>query len=144
MNMNKIFFPKKEPVSKWRLIDAKGKIVGRLATHIADVLRGKDKPVFTHHADMGDYIVIINAKELVFTGNKLKQKIYERYTGYIGNKKSVTAEVMLEKKPEQIIELAVKRMLPKNKLSAKLLKKLKVYAGPEHPHQAQINAHNNK
>jgi len=139
MNMNKVFFPKEKPISKWRLIDAKGKIVGRLATHIADILRGKDKPTFTHHADLGDYVVIINAKDIVFTGNKFKQKTYERYTGYIGNKKTVTAETMLEKKPDQIIELAVKRMLPKNKLSAKLLKKLKIYAGSEHPHKAQIN-----
>lgn len=138
MDMNKVFFPKKESVSKWRLIDAKGKIVGRLATHIADILRGKDNPLFTPHADMGDYVVIINAKDIVFTGNKFKQKVYEKYTGYIGNKKFTTAEVMLKKNPAQIIELAVKRMLPKNKLSARLLKKLKVYSGEVHPHQAQI------
>ena len=140
MDMNKTFFLRKEDSKpKWRLIDAKGKIVGRLATHIADALRGKDKSIFTHHADAGDYIVVINAQDLVFTGNKFKQKVYERYTGYIGNKKSTTAQELLAKNPRQVMELAVKRMLPKNKLAAKLLKKLKVYAGAEHPHFAQIN-----
>lgn len=138
MNMNNVFFPKEKESSKWRLIDAKGKIVGRLATEISDILRGKDKPTFTHHADLGDYVVIINAKDIVFTGNKFKQKTYEKYTGYIGNKKFITAEKLLEKDPGQIIELAVKRMLPKNKLSSKLLRKLKVYSGSEHPHKAQI------
>lgn len=138
MNMNKVFFPKEKENSKWRLIDAKDKVVGRLATYIADVLRGKDKPTFTHHADLGDYVVIVNAKDIVFTGNKFKQKTYEKYTGYIGNKKFITAEKLLEKDPKQIIELAVKRMLPKNRLSCKLLRKLKVYSGSEHPHQAQI------
>ena len=94
---------------------------------------------FTPHTDSGDYVVIINAKDIVFTGDKYEQKTYEFYTGYIGNKKFVTARQMLEKHPERVIELAVKRMLPKNKQSRELLRKLKVYSGPEHPHQAQFN-----
>ena len=139
MDMNKAFFLRKEDSKpKWRLIDAKNKVVGRLATEIADILRGKDKAIYTPHADAGDYVVVINAKDIVFTGDKFKQKVYEKYTGYIGNKKFITAEQILEKNPSQIIELAVKRMLPKNKLSSKLLKKLKVYSDSEHPHKAQL------
>jgi len=140
MDMNRAFFlPKEQSKPKWILIDARGQVVGRLATQIAKTLRGKDETFFTPHTDSGDYVVIINAKDVVFTGDKYKQKVYEFYTGYIGNKKFVTARQMLEKHPERVMELAVKRMMPKNKLARALLGKLKVYAGPEHPHQAQFN-----
>jgi large subunit ribosomal protein L13 len=139
MDMNKTFFLRTEDQSpRWRLIDASNQIVGRLATKIADALRGKDRAQFTPHSDAGDYIVVINADKIVFTGNKMAQKIYERYSGYIGNKKFLTAEQILEKNPERIIELAVKGMLPKNRLSRQLMRKLLIYAGGEHPHAAQI------
>ena len=140
MDMNKTFFLRVEDQSpRWRLIDATNLVVGRLATQIADALRGKDRAQFTPHSDAGDYVVVINAHKLVFTGNKMKQKIYDRYTGYIGNKKFLSAEQVMEKNPERIIEIAVKGMLPKNRLSRQLLRKLLVYPGAEHPHQAQIN-----
>ena len=139
MNMNKLFFLRKEDERpRWRVIDARGKVVGRLATQIANALRGKDRAQYTPHSDAGDYIVVINAQELVFTGNKLEQKTYERYTGYIGNKKFFTAKQVMEKDPTRIIELAVKGMLPKSKLSRQLLRKLRVYKGSEHPHAAQV------
>ncbi len=139
MSMNKTFFFKNEDRKpRWRVFDAKGKIVGRLATQIAEALRGKDRPQFTPHSDAGDYVVVINAEHLVFTGNKMTQKVYERYTGWVGNKKSFTAEQVMEKHPTRIIELAVKGMLPKNRLSRQLLDKLRVYAGADHPHKAQI------
>ena len=137
--MNKIFFLRKEDQRpRWRVIDARGQIVGRLATHIANALRGKDRVQYTPHSDAGDYIVVINAQDLVFTGNKFEQKTYERYTGYIGNKKFLTARQLIEKDPTRIIELAVKGMLPKSKLSRQLLRKLRVYKGSEHPHAAQV------
>jgi len=139
MDMNKTFFLKTaDQKPRWRLIDAQGQVVGRLATHIADALRGKDRAQFTPHSDAGDYIVVVNADKIVFTGNKMTQKIYERYTGYIGNKKMLSAAQVMEKHPERIIELAVRGMLPKNKLARQLLRKLRVYAGTEHPHKAQI------
>ncbi len=138
-DMNKTFFLRKEDQKpRWRVVDAKNQVVGRLATSIAVALRGKDRPQFTSHADAGDYVVVINADKIVFTGNKMTQKIYERYTGYIGNKKKLTAEQVMEKHPERIIQLAVRGMLPKNRLSRQLMRKLRVYAGAEHPHQAQI------
>lgn len=141
MDMNRSFQLKKEERNpKWILIDAKGKVLGRLATQIADIIRGKHVPTFTPHADAGDYVVVINAKEVVLTGNKLDQKIYATYSGYMGGLKEKTAAQVLATKPEMIIELAVKRMLPKSKLAAAQFKKLKVYAGSEHPHQAQIKA----
>lgn len=139
MNMNKTFFLKTaDQKPNWRLIDAEGKIVGRLATLIADALRGKDRPQYTPHSDAGDYVVVVNADKIVFSGNKMTQKIYERYSGYIGNKKYLTPVQIMEKHPERIIELAVKGMLPKNKLARQLLRKLRVYAGTDHPHKAQI------
>ena len=139
MNMNKAFFLRTEDQNpRWRLIDAQGQIVGRLATLIANALRGKDRANFTPHSDAGDYVVVVNADKIVFTGNKMTQKVYERYSGYIGNKKFFTAAQIMEKHPERIIELAVKGMLPKNKLSRQLLRKLRVYAGTDHPHKAQI------
>ncbi len=140
MSMNKAFFLRKEDRSpEWRLIDAQGKILGRLATEIADALRGKDRPYYTPHTDCGDYIVVINAEKIALTGNKLKAKIYARYTGYIGGYKEVTAQEMLDKHPTRLIQYAVKGMLPKNKLSDQVIKKLKVYAGTEHPHKAQVS-----
>ncbi len=139
MDFNKAFFLKVEDQKpRWRVIDAEGQIVGRLATRIADALRGKDRPQFTPHGDAGDYVVVINADKVVFSGKKMKQKIYQRYTGWMGNKKEFTAEQVMEKHPERIIELAVRGMLPKNKLARQIHKKLRVYAGPEHPHVAQI------
>lgn len=128
---------KEDVVRKWHIIDADGLIVGRLATKIADVLRGKDKPSFTPHVDTGDYVVVINAEKVKFTGNKMKQKIYQRYSGYPGGQRERTAEEMLAKKPIAILEKAVKGMLPKNKLGRAVFKKLYVYEGTEHPHQAQ-------
>ncbi len=139
MDMNRAFNLRVEDQKPhWRLIDATGKIVGRLATEITNALRGKDRAEFTPHADAGDYIVVINADKIVFTGKKMTQKVYERYTGYIGNKKFLTAAQIMEKHPERIIEHAVKGMLPKNRLSRQLLRKLRVYAGADHPHKAQI------
>ena len=139
MNMNKTFFLRTEDQKpRWRLIDAEGQIVGRLATHIANALRGKDRAQFTPHSDAGDYVVVVNADKIVFSGNKMTQKVYERYSGYIGNKKYLTAQQIMEKHPERIITLAVKGMLPKNRLSRALLTKLRVYAGTDHPHKAQI------
>ncbi len=139
MNMNKSFVLKKEERKpQWRLMDAEGKVLGRLATHIADVLRGKDKPYYTPHTDSGDYVVVINADKIVLTGNKWEDKEYVRYSGWFGGKKVATAQEMKEKHPTAIIELAVKGMLPKNKLNREIIKKLKVYTGTEHPHKAQI------
>jgi len=139
-DMNKSFSLKKEDRSpSWRLIDAQGQILGRMATKIADILRGKDKSYYTPHTDCGDYVVVINAKNIVLTGNKMEDKEYVRYTGWIGGRKVATAKELMEKHPTKIVELAVKRMLPKNKLSRQIFKKLKVYAGSEHPHKAQLS-----
>ncbi len=138
MDMNKAFFLKKEEQQpQWWLIDAEGQVLGRLATRIADVLRGRHKAAYTPHSDAGDYIVVINAEKIVLTGNKLEDKIYDRYTGWMGGYKVTTAKEMLQKFPERVIEHAVKGMLPKNKLSDQMIKKLKVYAGTNHPHAAQ-------
>jgi len=140
MSMNRAFFLRKEDRSpKWRLIDAEGKVLGRLATEIAEALRGKDKPNYTPHTDCGDYIVVINAEKVALTGDKLEGKVYARYTGYIGGYKEETAKEVLEKHPTRLVEHAVKGMLPKNRLSNQIIKKLKVYAGPEHPHKAQVS-----
>jgi len=139
MDMNKAFFLKKEQHEpKWRLIDAAGQTMGRLATQISDILRGKDKAIFTPHADSGDYVVVINAEKVVLTGNKLNDKEYIQMTGYIGNRKEYTAKQMFQRHPTEPLMLAVKRMLPRNRLSRQLLRKLKLYAGANHPHQAQI------
>lgn len=135
MDMNRIFFLRKEDKTpKWRLIDAEGKVLGRLATEVANMLRGKDKPQFTPHSDAGDYVVIINADKIVLTGDKWEGKIYDRYTGWMGGYKVTTARDLMAKHPTRIVELAVRGMLPKNKLNRELIKKLKVYAGSEHPH----------
>ena len=122
---------------KWLLIDAEGKTLGRLASEAAALIRGKHKPQFTPHLDTGDFVVIINADKIVLTGNKLADKKYYRHSGYSGGLKVTPAGEMLQKKPERMIELAVHGMLPKNRLGNKMKLKLKVYAGAEHPHQAQ-------
>ena len=121
----------------WFVIDAEGKTLGRLSTEVASRLRGKHKPVYTPHVDTGDYIIVINAAKIQVTGNKAKNKIYYRHTGYIGNLKSISFEKQIDKRPESVIEWAVKGMLPKNALGRAMYRKLKVYAGPEHNHEAQ-------
>jgi large subunit ribosomal protein L13 len=121
----------------WYLVDAKGKTLGRLATELARRLRGKHKPTFTPHVDTGDYIIVVNAEKIRVTGRKLKDKMYHRHTGYIGNMKSEPLEKLLQRAPEQAIQLAVKGMLPRSPLGRAMLKKLKVMRGSEHPHQAQ-------
>ena len=134
----KTFVAKEHEVDKkWYLVDAENRILGRLASRIATRLRGKHKPIFTPHADTGDFIVVINAKKITLTGAKWDKKMYYRHTGYIGGLKEISAGKLLEKKPEEIIRLAVKRMLPKNSLGRRQLKKLKIYAGSTHPHEAQ-------
>ena len=122
---------------RWYVIDAEGQILGRLATQIAQVLRGKHKPTFTPHLNSGDFVIVVNARGLKLTGKKLQKKVYYRHTEYPGGIRERTAEKMLEEKPEDLVLLAVKGMLPKNRLSRRLVTKLKVYAGPEHPHEAQ-------
>lgn len=122
---------------KWYVIDAEGKVLGRLASEIASVLRGKRKPIFTPHVDCGDFVIVINADKVVLTGDKLNQKIHAYHTGYPGGRKEVVYAEMMAKRPEKVIELAVKGMLPKSRLGRQMIKKLKVYAGPEHPHTAQ-------
>ncbi len=122
---------------KWSVVDADGAILGRLASAVAYRLRGKHNPLFTPHTDTGDWIVVINADKVVLTGRKWDQKQYYRHSGYIGGLKAITAKKLLEKRPEDLIRFAVRGMLPKNRLGRKLFKKLKVYAGSEHPHSAQ-------
>jgi large subunit ribosomal protein L13 len=121
----------------WVLVDAKGKTLGRLATQIADLLRGKRKPTYTPHIDVGEFVVVINAEQIAVTGDKLHDKMYYRHSGYPGGLKKRTLNDMLERRPEEVIRLAVKGMLPRNRLARKQLTKLKVYAGPDHPHAAQ-------
>lgn len=121
----------------WLLVDANGKTLGRLATQLADILRGKNKPTYTPHVDTGDYVIVVNAEKIVLTGKKLDQKMYWRHTGYPGGIKGKTAKQMLATKPDEVIRKAVKGMLPKNNLARTMLKKLKIYASAEHPHEAQ-------
>ncbi len=123
--------------SKWYVVDAEGKTLGRLAAKIAHILRGKHKPDFTPNMATGDFVIVINAEKVRLTGKKLEDKIYTRYSGYQGGLKRIPAGEMLKRHPERVIEHAVKGMLPKNRLGRKLFKRLKVYAGPNHPHQAQ-------
>jgi large subunit ribosomal protein L13 len=122
---------------EWVVVDADGKTLGRLATQIADQLRGKNKPEYTPHIDTGDFVVVINAEKIKVTGNKLTEKIYYRHTGYPGGLRSRTLEEQLERRPEEVIRKAVKGMIPRTKLGRTQLQKLKVYAGSEHPHKAQ-------
>ena len=122
---------------KWIIVDAKGAVLGRLASNIAARLRGKHNPLFTPHVDAGDWVVVVNADKVVLTGRKWQKKNYYRHSGYIGGLKTITAQKLMEKRPEDLIRFAVKGMLPKNRLGRKLFKKLKVYAGDKHPHAAQ-------
>lgn len=134
----KTYSAKSETVQRnWYLIDANGKTLGRLATEIARRLRGKHKAEYTPHVDTGDYIVVVNAEKINATGNKMQDKTYYRHTGYIGGIKSISLGKLLAKKPEQVIETAVKGMMPKGPLGRQMFKKLKVYAGTDHPHTAQ-------
>ena len=134
----KTYSAKKEDITQeWYLVDAQDRILGRIATQIANILRGKNKPVFTPYADAGDFVIVTNAEKVRLTGNKLENKCYYRHTGYPGGLKTRTAQEVLTKKPEDLILLAVKGMLPKNRLGRKLIKKLKIYAGNVHPHEAQ-------
>jgi len=134
----KTFVAKEQEVDrKWYLVDAEDKILGRLATQIASRLRGKHKPIFTPHADTGDFIVVVNAEKVALSGKKWDKKIYYRHSGYIGGLKEISARKLLEKKPEDVLRFAVKGMLPKNSLGRRQLKKLKIYVGPENPHEAQ-------
>jgi large subunit ribosomal protein L13 len=121
----------------WYVVDAQGRTLGRLATQIADALRGKRKPEYTPHCDTGDFVVVVNAAKIEVTGNKLNDKLYHRHSGYPGGLRSRTLGEMLERRPEEVIRKAVKGMLPRNRLARQQLRKLKVYAGPEHPHEAQ-------
>lgn len=122
---------------KWLVVDARDKVLGRLASEVAHRLRGKHNPLYTPHVDCGDFVIVVNADKVRLTGSKLKQKMYYRHSGYIGGIKSINAEKLLQKRPEDLVRFAVKGMLPKNKLGRKIYKKLKVYSGSEHPHQAQ-------
>jgi large subunit ribosomal protein L13 len=128
---------KTDAQGNWYVVDANGAVLGRLASTVASRLRGKHNPLFTPHVDTGDWIIVINADKVVLTGRKLEQKKYYRHSGYIGGLKEISAKKLLEERPEDLIRFAVKGMLPKNKLGRKLYKKLKVYSGDQHPHEAQ-------
>jgi large subunit ribosomal protein L13 len=121
----------------WLVVDATGQTLGRLATQLADTLRGKHKPEYTPHCDVGDFVVVVNAEKIAVTGRKREEKLYHRYSGYPGGLRSRTLAEMLDRRPEEVIRLAVKGMLPRNRLARQQLRKLKIYAGPEHPHAAQ-------
>lgn len=141
MDMNKTFYLRKEDRNpQWRVFDASGQVLGRLATQIADTLRGKNQAMFTPHTDSGDYVVVINAKDIVLTGNKWNDKEYVSHSGWMSGKKVLTAKEVFAKDPTTLIKKAVKNMLPKNRLSRQIIKKLKVYAGSEHKHTAQVGA----
>jgi len=137
MIKNKTYFAGNDNEIKWFLVDANGKTLGRMATQIATVLRGKNLPTYTPHADMGNRVIVINAENVVVTGKKYEQKKYYHHSGYMGGLKEKSFKEMIQQKPEMVIHHAVSGMLPKNRLGRKLRKKLKVYRGPEHPHQAQ-------
>lgn len=134
----KSYLAKKETVvHDWKLVDAENQILGRMAVVIAEILMGKTKPIYTPHVDTGDFVIVVNAEKIRTTGNKAAVKEYQSYSGYPGGQKIVSFEEMMEKQPEKVVELAVRRMLPKNKIGRAMLKKLKVYAGPDHEHAAQ-------
>ena len=137
MNLTKMI-KSNEVKRDWIVVDAKGKVFGRLITEIATLLRGKHKPSYTPHVDCGDFVVVINASEVNFTGMKLQDKMYHTHSGYFGSTKSKKLEEMISKHPEKLFNLATRGMLPKTKLGKVMLKKLKVYAGSEHPHSAQV------
>jgi large subunit ribosomal protein L13 len=134
----KTYQAKKEELDyHWYLVNAEGKVLGRLASELAKILRGKNKPTYTPHVDTGDFVVVVNAGKVVLTGKKMEDKIYYHHTGYPGGIKEITAGKLLAKKPTEMIRLAVKGMLPKKSLGRQMLRKLKIYAGPKHPHEAQ-------
>jgi len=136
--MNKSYMANAQTIErKWYLIDAKDVILGRLATEAATLLRGKHKPTFTPHVDCGDYVIVVNAEAIALTGNKLSDKLYRRHSGYLGGLKTRTAQEMLDRQPQKLVEAAIKGMLPKGKLGNEMYRKLYVYTGEEHPHQAQ-------
>jgi len=122
---------------KWYLVNADGKVLGRLSTEVAKILRGKNKPTYTPHVDTGDFVVVVNAGKVTLTGKKMKDKVYYHHTGYPGGIKETNAEKLLARKPTEMIRMAVKGMLPKTSLGRQMLRKLKIYAGPNHPHEAQ-------
>lgn len=130
----------KDIAREWHVVDADGQTLGRLATQVATVLQGKHKPSYAPHLDNGDFVVVINASKVRVTGQKLDKKVYYRHTGYVGGLKQTPLRDMLQRNPERVIEKAVKGMLPRNNLARHLIRHLKVYAGPEHPHEAQVNA----
>lgn len=137
----KTYSPRPQDAQRnWHVIDAQDKILGRMATEIAVKLRGKNKPEFAPHMDMGDFVIVINADKIKVTGDKLSQKKYYHHTGFPGGIKDITLEKLMQKKPEEVIKHSVRGMLPKNKIGRELLKKLKIYSGPNHPHQAQMPA----
>jgi large subunit ribosomal protein L13 len=134
----KSFMAKKGQVEqKWVLVDAEGAVLGRMAAKIAPLLMGKTKPTYTPHVDMGDFVIVVNAEKVRLTGKKAQTKVYDRYTHYPGGHRFVSFAEMMAKKPERVIELAVARMLPKNRLGRQMIRRMKVYRGPEHEHQAQ-------
>ncbi len=136
--MIKTFIAKKEDIQRdWYLIDATDKVLGRMASRIAMILQGKTKPIYTPHVDTGDFVIVTNARKIKLTGNKMKEKVYYTHSGYPGGFKEITIKKWMEKHPDRVVNLAVKRMLPKTKLGSAMLKKLKVYAGSDHSHEAQ-------
>lgn len=138
--MMKTYSMKASEIDKvWHVLDADGQTLGRLATKVAELLQGKHKPTYTRHLDMGDFVIVVNASRIKVTGNKLDGKIYYRHTGYVGGIKETPLREMLERHPDRVVEKAVKGMLPRNTLSGSILRHLKVYAGPDHPHEAQVN-----
>ena len=141
MKRNSTYFPKPgEVATNWRVFDATGQVLGRIARDISVALQGKDKPTYTSHTLVGDYVVVVNAARIRVTGRKLLQKMYYRHSGYVGNLKSFRLRDVLETHPERVITLAVKGMLPRNHQGRQMLRRLKVYAGADHPHQAQVGA----
>ena len=130
-----------EVTERWRVFDAQGQILGRLARNIAIALQGKDRVSYTPHTLTGDFVVVTNAADLVVTGRKLDQKMYYRHSGYVGNLKTFRLREMMESRPDRVLQLAVKGMLPKNHLGRQMMRRLKVYSGPDHPHQAQVTGH---
>ena len=134
----KTFMPKASDIErKWYVIDAEGQVMGRLASQVANILRGKNKPIYTPNVDTGDYVIVINADKIVMTGKKLDQKVYYHHSGYVGGLRETTLDKLLAEKPADVLMHAVRGMLPKNRLGRAMLKKLKVYAGPDHEHAAQ-------
>ncbi len=137
-SVRKTYSAKAEEIERtWYVVDAEGKTLGRLATEVARILRGKHKPIYTPHVDTGDFVIIVNAEKIRVTGKRLDQKMYYRHSGYMGGLKETSLRTMLDKHPERVLQLAVKGMMPKNRLGRKMYKKLKVYAAPDHPHGAQ-------